>query len=627
MRKLYAGLEEKIIINKDVKMLKTIFKWIGIIFLSIIILGGSFAAHEWYAEKPFMFRAFLDRTLVKQAFDSPETLTSLGFLESVGITGHNAELDDARPEKTTELFKSMKDVRKTLISYSDDDLNNEEKLSKEIALYLLDFLDASEQYRFHNYPVNQLFGIQNGYPSFMDAQHQVTSEEDASNYIARLTKVKVKFEQELEGLKLREEKGILPPRFVVDRVLAEMDGFVSQPIEENILYSSLKTKLEKSEDINATQQDEILAKAKTAITSSVHPAYQLLIDYFTELAPKTTTDDGFWKHPNGEEVYKQALKFFTTTDYSADFIHNTGLSEVARIQGEILAILAQENYDVSQGFTPAIETLKNNPEFYYEDSDEGRAQILKDYQTIIDEIDAGLNDAFRIRPKAGMEVVRIPEFKEKTAPGAYYQQPSIDGTRPGRFFANLYDIKATPTYSMRTLAYHEGIPGHHFQIAISMELEGMPLLRKISPFTAYTEGWALYTEKLAWELGFQKDPFDNIGRLQAELFRAVRLVVDTGLHHKRWTRETAIDYMLANTGMAESDVISEIERYIVMPGQATSYKVGMMKILEVREKAKSALGEKFDLRDFHDVVLKNGAVPLDILERLVDQYIEKASKA
>jgi uncharacterized protein (DUF885 family) len=220
-----------------------------------------------------------------------------------------------------------------------------------------------------------------------------------------------------------------------------------------------------------------------------------------------------------------------------------------------------------------------------------------------------------------MKVRRIPEFKEKTAPGAYYQQPSIDGSRPGMFFANLYDIKATPKYSMRTLAYHEGIPGHHFQIAIAMELEGMPLFRRMSPFTAYTEGWALYTERLAWDLGFQDDPFDNIGRLQAELFRAVRLVVDTGIHHKRWTRQEAIDYMVANTGMAQSDVVSEIERYIVMPGQATSYKVGMMKILELREKVKSSLGDKFDLRDFHDVILKNGAVPLDILTRLVDQYI------
>jgi uncharacterized protein (DUF885 family) len=226
-----------------------------------------------------------------------------------------------------------------------------------------------------------------------------------------------------------------------------------------------------------------------------------------------------------------------------------------------------------------------------------------------------------MRPRADIDVKRIPIFKQKTAPGAYYQRPALDGSRPGVFFVNLYDIKATPKYGMRTLAYHEAIPGHHFQTSVSMELEGLPIFRTLSPFVAYTEGWALYTEYLAWELGFQDDPFDNVGRLQAELFRAVRLVVDTGLHHKRWTRQLAARYMLENTGMAQSLVISEIERYIVFPGQATSYKVGMMKILEVREKAKTALGDKFVLGEFHNVILRNGAVTLDIMERLVDRWI------
>jgi uncharacterized protein (DUF885 family) len=607
-------------------MVKSIFKWIGLSLLALILLGGAFASHEWYAEKPFMLRAFLDRTMLKQALDSPEALTSLGFLESVGITGHNADLDDNRPAKTDELFAEMKLVKKTLQSYDDSGLDESQLLSKEIGLYLLDIVLDSEAYRYHNYPVNQLFGIQNGYPSFMDAQHQVNSVEDAENYIARLNKVKVKFAQSLEGLKIREDKGILPPRFVIDRVLEEMTEFVTKPVEENILYSSLQKKLSEAEGIPKEEQTRLLTLAKAEIIASVHPAYQLFIDYFNNVADKATTDDGIWKLPDGDKVYAQALKFFTTTDYSADYIHDIGLSEVDRIQLDILTILAQENYDISQGFTSAIETLASKEEFYYPDTAEGREQILTDYQLILDEINVGLDSAFRIRPEASMKVRRIPEFKEKTAPGAYYQQPAIDGSRPGMFFANLYDIKATPKYSMRTLAYHEGIPGHHFQISIAMELEGMPLFRRMSPFTAYTEGWALYTERLAWDLGFQDDPFDNIGRLQAELFRAVRLVVDTGIHHKRWTRQEAIDYMVANTGMAHSDVVSEIERYIVMPGQATSYKIGMMKILELREKAKSSLGDKFDLRDFHDVILKNGAVPLDILTRLVDQYIADKNK-
>ncbi|GCF87908.1 hypothetical protein SMBr_01520 [Shewanella sp. M-Br] len=606
--------------------MKTVLKRIGLGSLVLVLLLVALAAHEWFAKKPFFFRAFLDRSVVKMAFESPETLTSLGFLESVGITGHNAELDDDSPEAMDKTFAQVRDLHETLLSYSDTDLDENQRISKDIALYLADFALVSEPYRYHNYPLNQLFGVQNGYPSFMQAQHQVHSVGDAENYLSRLQKVKLKFAQTLEGLKIREAKGIIPPKFVIERVLTEMNEFVATPIQDNILYSSFKTKLADT-DISADEQARLLAAAEADIKGYVHPAYQLFIDYLTQLQAKAGTDDGYWALPNGNLAYEQMLKFFTTTNYTADEIHAKGVAEVDRIQNEIMTILAAEGYDVGQGFSVAIEALAADPKFYYEDSDAGRAQILVDYQHILDEVNAGLGDAFRIRPEAGMEVVRIPEFKEKTAPGAYYQQPAIDGSRPGRFYANLYDIKATPKYGMRTLAYHEGIPGHHFQIAVAMELEGMPLIRKMAPFTAYIEGWALYSERLAWELGFQKEPFDNIGRLQAELFRAVRLVVDTGIHHSRWTREQAIDYMKKNTGMSDRDVTAEIERYIVMPGQATAYKVGMMKILELREKAKLALGDKFDLRDFHDVVLKNGAVPLDILETLVDRYIADKKSA
>jgi uncharacterized protein (DUF885 family) len=617
-------------------MIKKIIKWLLLSILLLVFLAGSFVAHEWYADKPFRFKSYVDRTMVKMAFDSPETLTSLGFLESLGITGHNAKLDDASIEKSDELFTMLPQVRSGIEQYNNDSLDKSDLMSKEIALYLLDFADGAKQYRYHNYPVNQLFGIQNGFPSFMDAQHQVNSVEDANNYISRLSQVKRKFTQSLEGLELREERNIIPPRFVIDRVLDEMIAFVDTPIPENILYTSLIAKMDKAElaaneedasVFNAATQAEILAGVTLQMQESVYPAYQLFITYFKQLRMKSTTDDGFWRLPDGDKAYANMLKFFTTTDYSADYIHDTGVKEVARIQAEILSILASEGFDTEQGFTAAIELLKADERFYYPDTDEGRAQIIADYQTIIDEISAGLDGAFNIRPKAGMAVRRIPEFKEKTAPGAYYQQPAIDGSRPGLFFANLYDIKATPTYSMRTLAYHEAVPGHHFQIAIAMEAEGLPLFRRASPFTAYTEGWALYAEQLAWELGFQDDPYDNIGRLQAELFRAVRLVVDTGIHHKRWTREQSIDYMLNNTGMAISDVTSEIERYIVMPGQATSYKVGMMKILAIREHAKTTLGNDFDLAEFHDVVLKNGAVPLDVLARIVDDYIAQKQLA
>ena len=603
-------------------MIRKLFKWTGIVMLVVVLLVGSFAAHEWYADKPFLFRAYLDRAMVMQAFNDPETLTSLGFLESMGIKGHNAHLDDAHPDRTDEFFAEIKTFRDGLLQYDDADLDADQRLSKQIALYLVGMLEDMEPFRHHTYPANQISGIQSSFPSFMDSSHQVHTLEDAENYLSRMSELRRKHEQYLLGLKLRENRDIIPPRFVIERVLEQVRDFVATPPEKNILYTSLAKKMEEAEAIDAAQAEDILARVAASIEEDVYPAYDLFINYFSELEAKAGDDHGYWHLPNGEAAYRLALRLFTTTSYTADEIHEIGLAEVDRIQAEMLEIFDAEGIDTSQGYMDAMEAYSSRPEFYYEDSDAGREKILADYQVILDELEAGIGDAFNLQPAAGLEVLRVPEFKEKTSAGAYYEQPAIDGSRPGRFYANLYDIKATPKFGMRTLAVHEGIPGHHFQIAIAMELEGMPLLRRFSLFTAYVEGWALYAERVAWEQGLMPTPADNIGRLTAELFRAVRLVVDTGIHHKRWTREEAIDYMLANTGMAESDVVAEIERYIVWPGQATAYKVGMMKLLELRQKAMDELGDDFDIRDFHDVVLKNGAVPLDILEQIVNGYIE-----
>jgi uncharacterized protein (DUF885 family) len=274
-----------------------------------------------------------------------------------------------------------------------------------------------------------------------------------------------------------------------------------------------------------------------------------------------------------------------------------------------------------------VRQLSEAPSQLYSDDDSGRAKILADYQSIIDEIDAGLTPYFAVRPKAKVQVKRVEPSSEGSSAGAYYQPAPLDGSLPGRFYANLRDIKETPRFGMRTLAYHEAVPGHHFQIGIAQELKGLPIFRTLLGFTAYSEGWALYSEQLAWELGFQKDPLDNLGRLQAEMFRAVRLVVDTGIHTKRWSRERAIDYMIEHTGMPQTEVETEIERYFVDPGQALGYKVGMLKILALRERAKTELGNKFDLREFHTVVLANGALPLTLLERLVDEMIAKRKAA
>lgn len=599
---------------------KRILKVVAALVLVVVLAAGAFFVHVWYF-RPYDIDLFFARTALQIALESPELLSSLRVLEPLGIDYHSDDLDDASMAAGDRMFEMLRDAQETANAYDEAKLDPGDQRSKEILLSLLDLVVEGERFRFHNYPVNQMFGVQNGFPTFMEDTHQVHDVEDAEDYLARLSKVGVKFDQVIEGLRHREALDILPPQFVVDKVLEEMTNFAATPVEEGILYTALERKMEEAE-FDATDREDLIEAARAEIESTVYPAYGRLIDYFRELDPKVDGNYGVWHLPDGDELYRLALKLFTTTDYSPQQIHETGLAEVDRIQAEMLAILEGEGRDVSAGFDAAMTALKEDPSFYYPDTDEGREAILADYRTILDEISAGLDSAFDVRPEAAFEVRREAEFKEKTAPGAHYQPPAMDGSRPGAFVANLYDIKATPKYGMRTLAYHEGIPGHHFQIAIQMEQKHLPFFRRLIPFSAYSEGWALYTERLAWEMGFETDPYDNIGRLQAELFRAVRLVVDTGIHYARWSREQAIDYMLANTGMAESDVVAEIERYFVMPGQACSYKVGMMKIVELREYARAEMGDAFDLRDFHNVVLTNGSMPLTLLEEVVKEHVE-----
>jgi uncharacterized protein (DUF885 family) len=364
----------------------------------------------------------------------------------------------------------------------------------------------------------------------------------------------------------------------------------------------------------------LLEAARTEVERGVLPAWERLAAFLSELEPQASPEVGAWKHPEGLRYYDWALRYHTSSTRSADEIHEIGLREVARIHAEIRTTLAAEGIDASD-LAATLRALQREERFLYPDTDSGRAQVVSDYQAIVDETQARLPALFGRLPRAPVSVERVPPFKERGAPGAYYMPPPLDGTKPGVFYANLRSIREIPKLGMRTLSYHEAVPGHHLQIAIAQELTGLPIFRRVLPFTAFVEGWALYAERLALEQGFHPTPYDRIGALVAEVFRAARLVVDTGLHAKRWTREEAIAYMAENTGMPESDVVAEIERYVVSPGQACAYKIGQLSILELRERAARALGPSFDLRAFHDVVLGSGALPLELLARQVDAWI------
>ena len=596
-------------------------KWFGFTALTALLAGVIWVTNFiWF--KPFNVNRFYDRVFAQFVLDQPEMLSQIHLLEQFGITFHQDDLDDESVAREDKRAAMLKETLQTLERYDRSQLNYQQALSYDVFQWSMNNMQKSmDRWRYYGYPVNQLFGLQNNFPSFMESTHQVTSKTEATDYITRLSKVGIKFDQVMEGLKIREDKNIIPPSFVIEKVLTEMQDFVETKPEDSILYQSLATKMIKAGKFSDEQQATYLNQAKDQIVQTVYPAYQKYITYFTQLKTKSTADAGVWKFPDGDQYYADMIESQTTLKIEPNTLHQLGLSEVERIQGEMRAILQSEGYDTSRPVGELMSKLGEEPRFLYPDTDEGRQQILVDYQKIIDEISAGLKPYFAVEPRAPVKVERIPVFKEKTAPGAYYNGPAMDGSRPGVFYANLYDIKATPKFDMRTLAYHEAVPGHHFQISIAQEAKDLPFFRRMMPFTAFSEGWALYAENVAWEAGFQKDPFDNLGRLQAELFRSVRLVVDTGMHAKRWTREQAIDYMRSNTGMAEADVVSEIERYIVMPGQACAYKVGMLKIQELRARAQTELGTDFDLRAFHSVVLENGAMPLVVLERVVNDWI------
>ena len=504
-------------------------------------------------------------------------------------------------------------------------LNNLDKqttLSYELLSQKLEQQIADYPWRHHNYPVNQMFGVHSQIPALLINQHSIKDTKQAHDYIARVKNSKVLLEQLVEQLKIRADKGIIAPKFVFGHVIRDSKNLtIGAPFdngEESTLYADFTKKIAEL-DITETEKESLTTELSMALTSEFKAGYQQLVRYLTELEKQADTTDGAWKFPNGDKFYNNALTRTTTTNLTADEIHNIGLDEVARIHDEMRVIMKKVGFKGS--LNEFFQFMRHDPQFYYAGDEAGRQRYLTEATALINTMKGELDQLFITKPKADLKVKKVEAFREKSAGKAFYQQPAPDGSRPGIYYANLYDMEAMPTYQMEALAYHEGIPGHHMQIALKQELEGIPKFRKFGGYTAYSEGWGLYSEMIPKEIGFYQDPYSDFGRLAMELWRACRLVVDTGIHNKKWDRAQGIEYYVSNTPNAESDAIKMVERHVVMPSQATAYKIGMLKIVELRSKAKQQLGDKFDIREFHDVVLTNGAVPLNVLEDMVNDYI------
>jgi len=503
-------------------------------------------------------------------------------------------------------------------------VDKQTKLSFKLLSQKLEQQIADYQWRHHNYPVNQMFGVHSQIPALLINQHSIKDVKQAHDYIARVKNSKFLLEQLIEQLQIRADKGIIAPKFVFGHVIRDSKNLiVGVPFDEgtdSTLYADFNKKIATLE-ISEAQKQALTAELTSALTNEFKAGYQQLVSYLTELEKKADNTDGAWKFPQGDKFYNNALNRTTTTDLTADEIHQIGLDEVKRIHDEMRVIMNKVGF--KGNLTEFFAFMRHDPQFYYAGDDAGRQRYLTEATDLINTMKGELDQLFITKPKADLKVKKVEAFREKSAGKAFYQQPAPDGSRPGIYYANLYDMEAMPTYQMEALAYHEGIPGHHMQIALKQELEGIPKFRKFGGYTAYSEGWGLYSEMIPKEIGFYQDPYSNFGRLAMELWRACRLVVDTGIHNKKWTRAQGLAYYVDNTPNAESDAVKMVERHVVMPSQATAYKIGMLKIVQLRAKAKQQLGDKFDIREFHDVVLTNGAVPLNVLEDMVNDYIAK----
>ena len=603
--------------------MKKLFK--GLLYsFGLLLIVGIFYLVNLFLFKPFSLDHYLAKELILEMVDSPESLTYLGVVDKFNwLTNHQSKISISGLSDMEEDLIDAKKLKARLLSYENESLSEQQKITKEIAVFdISNFIKETEEFPFHNFPLNQIGGIHLNVLEFMTDVHPIRSVKEAEAYIDRLNLFDDSFKATLEILNAQKKAGIFPPKFVFDHVIRQLEEFLNFKENENPLRSVF---LRKIEDLNLDSEvsSELILKLDNAIENSVTPGFKLLYDFVNETRKKANQYHGVWSLPNGDEFYALRLKVYTTTDYSAEDIHNIGLSEVERITKRMQEIAFDLDYGDQVNVGQLMNSLNEDSNFLYSDTPDRKERVVADYNSIVEETWNISELYFHNMPKSKVEVRAVPEYSEQNQAGGYYMSPALDGSRPGVFYANLYDIKQTPTYSMRTLAFHEAIPGHHLQVALNLENENLSLYRRFGYGTsAFSEGWALYSEILALEAGLAEDPYDELGVLQSELFRAVRLVVDTGMHYKRWTREEAMAYMKDITGMSDTEVRVEIERYIVWPGQACSYKIGMLKILELREKAKKKLGEDFNIKDFHSVVLEQGQPPLFIVEDLVNLMLD-----
>ncbi len=567
---------------------------------------------------------WLDERYEEQLQFSPMQLTILGrkdHYDQIDDISEQAERDQvAWRVKTTEQMKNQFDYNA---------LSNAGKESFDLWKFQTDEAVANLDFMRQQYLFGELGGMEDWLPTFLINFHKVANEEDMRAYIARIGGVSRAMEQVLELAKLKATDGMRPPQFAFETAIDRAEKVITgQPFngeDDSPVLTDAKGKIDAlvtAGTINADTANTLLADVNQKLNEQFQPAYTAYIDWLkADMVNADVEARGVSALPNGKAFYDRQLATYTTLPMTADEVHQLGMSEVERIKAEMLTIKDEVGFDGD--LVEFFKFARDDPQFYYSNTDEGREAYLSDTREFLSEISAKLPDYFGTLPQAELEVKRVEAFREVDGGAQHYMSGTPDGSRPGVYYIHMSDMSAYSKIDMETTAYHEGTPGHHMQISIAQELTGVPTFRTQANFSVYSEGWALYAEKLSREMGQFKDPYRDFGRLTGEMWRAIRLVVDTGLHSKGWTQQQAEQFFFDNSAIPESAVRSEVRRYLTMPGQAVSYKIGMLEILKLRNRAEAALGEQFDIRDFHDVVLGGGALPMPLLDARVDNWISE----
>lgn len=605
----------------------------GIIFLVVIcVILLAWLVYILVWGTPPSINLAVERLALRRVIADPETLTMLGIAENTLLDFHSGRLTDASSRFMAQVRKLDRDGLALIRRYDREVLSKPDWITYQVMHWYFEQNLRGHKFEYHwavnpvfmgPYPVNHIFGVQIDLVNFLVTYHKIKGKRSVRRYLQRLEMVRWKINGLVESLETRESQGVIPPRFVLEKSLAQIEAFISDPIDQNPLYMSVLEKMADSNRFKDADSKYWGAKIKELIGADVLPAYRKLNNVMLKLLEKATDEDGVWKLPTGREYYAFLLRNHTTTDLTPEEIHQLGFEEVERLTESIRTVLMALDLPSDEP-GQQLKGLMEDHQFHYT-GDNCRQAILEDYQAILDEVNERMPEIFSQGSLEKIVVKRLPEFKESDSPIALAEPPSLDGTRPGTMWVNLRDPDNVYRWGMRTLAYHEGIPGHVYQLAQAQKIRRLPTFRRTHFFNAHVEGWALYAERLGWEIDLE-DALSNLGRLQALLWRAVRLVVDTGIHAMQWNREQAIEYMVEKTGLPERDVITEVERYIVMPGQACAYYLGYWQMIALRQKAESTLGTAFDVREFHDVVLNNGSLPLPLLEIVVNEYIDQAAK-